>query len=234
MAKPYNNKGMVDKKEADRLIDEFQSKLKDYVSDVERELNLYMEKQVFDKCEKMLNDYKQTVNSILSDIQIGDYDFGKLSSFKKVQISGLDDIKRANSQDRMKEETYYVKNPEREGFWGWFKFWEPREIARTRTVKDGVDVDVGGVVTSLTNVFQREINKNIKSLLLQAENQIRLYKATFTNNMDVLDKEIIRLFKELEKNISDKTRKQKTVDQDQMTKVWLEKTTHDIKSLLKF
>lgn len=229
LSRPYSSKGMVDKKEADRLIDEFQSKLKNYVGDVERELNLYMEKQVFDKCERMLNDYKQTVNSILSGIQINGYDFRKLSSFKKVEISGLEDIKKSNSKDRFREETYYVKNPDRH----WYTFWRPREVSRTRTVKDGVDVELLKIVSGITTIAKQQINQNISGLISQTKSQIEDYKRLFNGNINLLDAEIKRIFEDLESKISDSKKKQTAVDQDQDTKKWLEKTTDRIDTLLK-
>lgn len=229
LSKPFDNKGIVDKKEADRLIDEFQSKLMYYVGEVERELNLYMEKQVFDKCEKMLTEYKKTVNSILSGIQINGYDFRKLSSFKKVEISGLEDIKKSNSQDRFREETYYVKNPDRH----WFTFWRPREVSRTRTVKDGVDVDILPIILSIITSGKKQIDKNITGLISQTESQIEDYKRLFNGNINLLDVEIMKIFEDLESKISDSKKKQTAVNQDQDTKKWLEKTTDRIDTLLK-
>ena len=233
LSRPYSNMGMVDKKEADRLIDEFQSKLMDYVGDVERELNLNLEKQVFDKCERMLNDYRQTVSSILSGIQINGYDFRKLSSFKKVQISGLEDIKKKYSQDRMRKETYKGKNVEREGFLGFFKFWKPWKVNYTETVKDGTYVDMPKVLMDIMNVFATGMKTNIDNLYSQASNQITDYKKVFSDNIDILDKEIKVIFEDLENKIYDETIEKKRVAQDQETKIWIKKTTDIIDTLLK-
>lgn len=128
IVKDYDGKTKVDKIEADTMIASFQEKLEQYQKSCESRLNSEIDNRIFGKCEEMLADYTTMIQSILTNIEIEGFDFKKLNEFEKIKISNINDIKRKNEQTRYREITEEEDNPEREGFWGFFKFWKPKKV----------------------------------------------------------------------------------------------------------
>ena len=90
----------------------------------------------------------------------------------------------------MRDETRWKDNPEREGFVGFFKFWEPKEISYTVQVKDGVDVNIRNVVVDILSVFTESIKTNVRQMAGQANTQIEDYKKVFKERITSLEQEV--------------------------------------------
>lgn len=234
ISREYDNKVRVDKLEADRLVDEFQSKLECYQKECESRLNREIDEEIFQKCSVMLDDYREMVQSVLGDIEIEGYDFSKIPSFQKIQISNVNEIKKRNETDRMRDETRWKDNPEREGFVGFFKFWEPKEISYTVQVKDGVDVNIRNVVVDILSVFTESIKTNVRQMAGQANTQIEDYKKVFKERITSLEQEVGGVLLQLRKDTSELKAIQKRVEENRELAAWIEKKDQEIRSLLEF
>lgn len=234
MTRPYKNKEKVDKLEADRLISEFQSKLEEYQVKCESELNREIDRQIFHRCSDMLEEYKIMVMSVLNEIKIEGYDFQKVSSLGKIKISDVKDIIKQNEQDRYRDETRWKDNPKRAGFFGFFKFWEPREISYTVQVKDGVDVNVNKVIVDIMGGFTKSMKANIESLFAQADSQVAEYKEAFRDNIENLDAEIGRILDQLDEDTKKSEIIAKRVKENEEKAKWVAEKEQQISSLLNF
>ena len=234
MTREYNGKEKVDKADADQMISEFQEKLEQYQREWKRRLSREIDENIFRKCAEMLDDYSSMVRSILNNISIENYDFKKDNSFHEIRISNIEDIKRRNEQDRYRDETRWKNNPEREGFFGFFKFWEPKRISYTVSVKDGVDVNVKQIVVDIMNVFTGSMKDNIHNIYRQSEVQIEEYKDKFKENIDSLNERIREILDELEEKTKKSEVLKADVEKNRELANWVEKTENRINTLLAF
>lgn len=234
MLKDYDGKTKVDKVEADCMVSVFQEKLERYQKNCESRLNTEIDSKLFHKCKEMLEDYTMMIRSVLDDIDIEGFDFKRVSKFDKIKISNINDIKRKNEQTRYRDETRWKDNPERQGFFGWFKFWKPKEISYTVSVKDGIDVNVKNIIVDIMSVFSASIKENISNMFRQAEEQIEDYKVSFNENIDTLDNEITKILEQLDQDTKESKALEKRVKANKELAAWVAKKEIEIRQLLAF
>lgn len=207
ISRPYSGKDKIDKTEADRLIAQFISSAETYQRECEIEINRELDDSIFKNCTEMLDEYKEMIESVLDNIKVEGYKFKNMTSFKRIQIQNLEDLKKKNENPREIEVTRWRDNPERQGFFGWFKFWKPKHISYTEKVVEGIDVNVTEIVVGIMSQISKSMKENINALFEQAQSQIEEYKKAFTKNIDDLDGEIAKILEEL---------KRKTQQQDEI------------------
>lgn len=231
-SKEFDGKEKVDKIIADQLIAEFQRKLNGYQKTCESRLQRDIDEQFFLRCNELLEEYSRVVSSILEDIEIDGFDFEKVSSLGEIKITSIDEIVRSNQQDRYREETRWKDNPERAGFLGFFKFWKPRRISYTESVKDGVDINVRNVIVDILAEFSYAMKANIAQIFAQAEQQINAYKQAFNDNIDRLDAKIDEILHQLEQDILRSEEIKQKVKSDEETLKWISDIESRISTLL--
>ena len=111
----FNGQDEVDKVWADNVIRDFMNKLYGLQKDIESRLTRQIDRKIYQRGNYLLEQYREKVENILSNISITGYDFKKVYSLKQFEIKNLDDIKRRNTKIRYRDETRYKDNPEREG-----------------------------------------------------------------------------------------------------------------------
>ena len=233
MIKEYDGKTKVDKAEADRMISSFQEKLDKYQKECEWKFNSRFDEEIYSKGEEILSEYTDVVKSILDNIKIEGFEFDKISKFKKIKISNLNDIKKKNEQTRYRNETKWKDNPEREG-WGWFLFWKPKKIKYTEKVKDGVNVNVKNVIVDIMSVFSASIKDNISEMFRLSREQIEDYKNAFNENIDSLEKEISNIIDQLELDTAEKGILEERLKENQELYGFVREIEKDINELLLF
>ncbi len=232
LSKEFDGKTKVDKALADRLISGFQSKLNTYQKQCESRLQRDIDEQFFKKCNELLCEYSRTVSSIIKDLKIEGYDFKKVSSLSEIRISSVDQIIRSNQKDRVRTEVRYRDNPERAGFFGFFKFWKPKRIQYTETVKEGVDVNVKNVIVDILAEFSRAMKNNIKQIFDQADTQIKQYKEAFNTNIDRLDAKIKTLLTALKRDMQNSETLSARVAESEEKLSWISGIEKGIEGLL--
>ena len=234
LTKEYDKMTKVDKSEADSMIDRFQETLDAYQKNCQSRLNAEFDKNVYKKGEEMLAEYTKLVQSILSKIQIKNYEFYRTTSFASLKITDINQIKKRNQKDRMVEVTRWKDNPERAGFFGFFKFWEPRELAYKEKVKDGVDVNVKNVIVDIMSVFSKSLKDNIRSMFSQANQQVDIYKSVFNENIDQLELEIEKMLEQLDLDTRESEVLRKRVEENRETAEWVQSKEEQIRKILRF
>ena len=232
MTKPFDGKNKVDKGEAENMIADLQKSLEEYQAMAESRLNSEIDKKIFQYSKKLLDDYRSNVNEILSDLQINGFDFHKLSAFKQIRINNVNEIIGKHEEDRMRDETRWKKNPEREGFWGFFKFWKPKEVSYIVQVKDGVDVDVYNVAVDIMNAFKSSIKANIDNMFKQADKQVEEYKKAFIKSIDLLNDEINRIITQIDSDTANSEVIAQRVNENKELNEWLATTYNKIKNIM--
>lgn len=232
ISKEYDGLTKVDKTAADLLIADFQRKLMRYQQDCESRLQREIDVQIFQKCASLLDEYARVVTAIIEDLEIDGFDFRKVESVEQISVRNVDEIIRNNQQDRGHEDIRWKDNPEREGFWGFFKFWKPRRIPDPVFVKDGVDVNVKNVVVDVLTEFSKALKKNIVNLFAQADDQVRMYQQRFALNMDRLDERIADILQQLEEDTAHSDTLAQKVEADKEIFEWISQAEDRISTLL--
>lgn len=231
-SKEFDGKEKVDKAVADPLISNFQQKLNKYQKECESKLQRIIEDQIFHQCSTLLDEYKQIVSSILQDLEIDKFDFKKMKSLKQIRIENIEEIVRNNQQDRYRQETHMIDNPERAGLLGFFKFWKPRKIPHTDVEKVGVDINIKNVIVDILGEFSLTLKGNIDLIFANADEQIQLYKESFNNNIDKLNAKIEEILHQLEKDTAQSETITKKVEDSKEMMEWISKTEEKISTLL--
>lgn len=190
ITEPYNERTLVDKIEADQLIQQVIYQLQTLQKNLIKTLEVRLDQELFSNGQAMIEDYQKEVQDILNTSQISGYDFHQVAILNQFNIDNMDDLLRNYQQDRMRTETRWKINPEREGFLGLFKFWKPKWVSDEVTVKDGENVRLHDLLRSLASDFTGHAKSNIINVFKQAEAQITEYKKAFENNFTLLNEAI--------------------------------------------
>lgn len=232
--KKYDNKEKVDRREADIFLAKFQDDLVHFQRDCESRLNRNIEENIFQKGEEMLAEYTSVVRQILDNIEIEGYDFQKIKSFHEIKISDINELKKRNESVRYRKEKRMIKNPKKQGFFGFFKFFEPKEISVLVDVRDGVDVNVWNIILDIMAGFSGSMKENIHTVFEQAYDQIEEYKNAFKDNIDTLDNEIDRILAELDKSTDESGNLEQKLKENKELSKWVRDKETRIKTLLDF
>ena len=201
LSRPYNGRTKVDLYAARQLVNEFQNSLTSFQSECEGRLRRAIDEQIFNRCNELLSEYTRVVSSILDDIKIEGFDFKRVSSIGSIRVSGIDTLIRNNQTERFRTETRTKDNPARAGFWGFFKFWQPKTITYQVQVKDGDDVNVKNVIVDILSDFSRSMKKGVADMFSQADSQVKMYKDAFNGNIDRLSARISEIIGQLERDV---------------------------------
>ena len=231
-SKEFDGQNKVDKVVADRHIDKFQSQLNECQKTCESRLQRELDEKFFCHCEKMLEEYSDAVTSILEDVDIEGFDFEKVSSLKAIKITDIDKILKNNQQNRYRKETREKDNPERAGFWGFFKFWKPRKISYTESVKEGVDVNVKNVIVDMGAEFSCAMKENIAQICDQAKKQIKKYEQVFYDNIKTLNDKVNEILGQLNQDMKRVEEIKARVESDKETLNWISDIEGRISTLL--
>ena len=235
LVKPYNDMTDVDKAEAAQLIESFQNKLKEFQEKCEATLMWEFDKGLFEKGQLMSEDYKKVVNQILAEINIEEFDFKKINGLiKDIKINDIQEIVAKNQYKRYKKVIRRKANPERAGFFGWFKFWKPREIEYTEEVYDGISVEIKQVIGSVLSTFSGMLDDNIDRMFKQAEKQLDDYKENFGKNIDTLDQTIHDILKNIDESTKEESKLKRNVEENRELSNWIAQKEKEIRTLLKF
>ena len=186
------------------------------------------------KGNDLLEQYRGKVQDILSNINITGYDFERVYSLKQFEIKNLDDIKRRNTKKRYRDETRYKDNPEREGFFGFFKFWKPKRISYTVSVEDGENVNIKKVILDIVTEFAYATKKNIEDMFQQAEMQVEEYKNIFIDNLDGLGKELNNTIENLKEKKDQKANNDQEIKKNKELLNWIKTIENRMNRVLEF
>lgn len=231
---PLNGQDKIDKEKADEIIDKFIAELNEVQKDMYFELRSQIDQRIVKEGNNLLKQYREEVQSVLSNINITGYDFREVYSIKQFEVRNLDELKEENMSVRHREETRYMDNPEREGFFGFFKFWEPKEICYKVSVKDGININVKKVLIKIVTEFGIKTTENIDNMVKQEESQVDQYINIFTKNLDGLQKEIDKTIEKLGRLTEQKKNKDQQIEENRDLLQWIEEIQKRMNEILEF
>lgn len=198
-----------------------------------------VEKRMEGDFKALLVTYEASMREIEDDLSITGFDIGKTASLREIHDK-IDDMKLGNFEYSEQKyglshrESYTVtyKNPEREGFLGFFKFWEPWNITETRTrvVDDGVNI--GAMQFEITDTT-RKIFEDIKQMLEKAASaEYARQKEACQSLLKQYDAAIRKVIAQLKKQQQDVADKKVDLTQNKENLNWLNEQISELNAIL--
>jgi len=235
----YAGKTEVKEEESNRIFDEVNREQKKYTEKLEKELSKMIEQEIVKKGNKMLAEFRSFMDAFKKDIKIGNFDFDKMISFKSCDINSLDTLIEKNTQEKTHQETYFIDNPKRDGFFGKLKFWQPKEISREKKVSDGNFVNVKNVIQNAMMQWETELNEQIDDIFSKAKTQVEEFKAYFKQNMNQTEEIVNKTLKEISYKIDsslkmEKQEKEKTIEKNKSNLAFINSINNELNEILNF
>lgn len=152
---------------------EMVSKARDEVLEtVKTELKDALGKQLKQDFDPVYKIYEEALQS-LQETGVGGVKFGMTESMKNVEemlgqmsMTSLNDM--VNMDDYTYEKTHtesgYEDNPDRQGFFGFFKFWKPKRVWVEREVSDGEFIQVQELFGRVAQNTEEEFSEQLESM----------------------------------------------------------------------
>ena len=212
--------------------------LKNDASSIQSELEVTLEElisdQVIKTSNKLLLEYKEKINSLTDELK----DNNTLNINPLEYVSG--DISDINVDDLLESSTKTesvivgydkVKNPEREGFLGFFKFWKPWNIEVPR-YEDKKYIDAFSFVTKSLTPIEAEIIKVCGEAVEYSKSQANLVRNKFLDKFDELDKVLGNKLEELKVCTKNAEDAEKILKEAQDKYNWLVEIKNEVDNIL--
>ncbi len=180
----------VSPEKAKAILKDFEKDANEIQKKVIQDLQNELEQNIIQVGEKLLRDYTQQIQKIQKNLKIGSYDFGQLSGFHSFEVENFNDLVKQYTETKCEYGTKEIKNPERRGFWGFFKFWEPKKITVTDYEKILSKTDLVDIQTLIVEQIPKlsdNCENDIEVLLEQAQAMVAGFRSIFNKNLTNLD-----------------------------------------------
>jgi hypothetical protein len=225
----------LEKQAVDSIVISFEQ----FSKQLEAEIQVKLEKAIFDKVSKSANEciekYSERIKGLSDEISVGGitikpFDFLSGEFNPK---SSIDHIFESIGQTKKRGtgQTETVRNPERKGFWGFFKFWKPWNIEE-EIFEDVKYIKGEDFATRYFADFQVHLMGHKEIAEKYAKEAAQGVKKEFKSNFEKLDNLILKKMNELENCASDNSKMEQIIAETQSRLDWLEKIQSDVQKIL--
>lgn len=219
--------------EAESMIETFERFAENLQAKVKVQLEELLTKHIQKNAEDLLDRYQKKLADLTNEISVGQIEINAFElldgDMPDVNISSL--IETATKSERVKVGSHYEKNPERSGFFGFFKFWKPSRI-EVADYENREYVDAGDVADKFFAPFQKELFTNQASTTQYAKEQAANIKVAFNKKFEDLDKLLKDKLNSLEACANDEKNVDAILAEAQARLTWLENIDKKIKDIL--
>lgn len=221
------------KSEAESMIRTFEKFAGDLQASVQVQLEELITQHVQKNAQDLLNQYRKRLEELSDELSVGTV---QINAFELVDgelpdINVVSLISTATKKQRVKVGSHQEKNPERSGFFGFFKFWEPRYIS-VDDYEDQEYIDAGALADKFFAPFQKQLYTNQKSAVDYAKGQAAAIKAAFREKFEELDELLGSKLKQLETCAMDEKNVDEILGQTRKRLAWLENIQTRIQEIL--
>lgn len=222
------------KEEAIQQSNEFRKFAENLQADVSVKLENIIINNVKKNAEALLNEYVNKLASLSDDIEVQPI---KIDPFDMVEgnLLNLRDLDKiiynATKVEEEKIGEYEVKNSEREGFFGFFKFWKPKYI--TKDIYGDVEyVNTRQVHQKFFAPIQSSLYKNKDAAVKYAKDQTEKITKYFSDQFDKVDKILSQKLVELKNCATDEENINKSIIELEERLAWLDEIQKRVKNIL--
>ncbi len=221
------------KAEAEDMIRTFGKFAEDLQANVQVQLEELITQHVQKNAQDLLEQYRKRLAELSDELAVGTVQINAFElmdgELPDINVAAL--ISTATKKQRVKVGSHSVKNPDREGFLGFFKFWKPRYI-EVDDYENQEYIDAGTLADKFFAPFQKELFTNQKSAVNYAKEQASGIKASFRQKFEELDELLAGKLRELEACASDEMNVDAILKQTRDRLGWLENIETRIQEIL--
>lgn len=229
--------GCEGKKWNQALAKDMMSSFEKYAEDLQARVKVKLEELVSQHIEKNAQTLLEQYQKKLADLS------GELSndeiSINPLELVGGELPSRntaallsdATKSERVAVGSHYVDNPERSGFFGFFKFWKPKRISVT-DYEDHEYVDGGELAKKFFAPFQEALYNNQDGAVAHAKKAAADIKAAFRKRFAELDELLDGKLKVLKACADDAKNADAVLRQTQERLAWLESINKRLTEIL--
>lgn len=230
--------GTVNEEFTKAQADTFMTSFGDLAKVENAQLSIGLEKiineQLVDVAKEMLNQYKEKVEKLVEGMSGEDLPF-KPFELVEAELELNSNTERIfNNEkfiDKVKVGTKTYENPDRGGFFGWFKFWEPKQLVKD--IYEDVEKIKAQVITDeCITILEEHTRKLVKKTESDAKDKIKKLKFEFKRKFEELDQTLREKLKDLEMYTSDAESIQQLIQESKDKLVWLEKIEKRVSSII--
>ena len=213
---------------------EFDTKIRNLDNKMKIKLEETMELKVKEMSDNLIKAYKDKLKSLSEEIKVGsieinplDFISGDLDTMNENLI--FEDIAEEKSVNTGK--TRQVENPEKRGFFGWLKFWEPNYIEeeiyeKIKYVegKEFAEIYFGPVISYFLEISD-ETEKYI-------EEEIEKIRSNFRKEKDKLDSKLTEKLEELKVYANENDNLENIISENNNKLAWLENIQNRVNGIL--
>ena len=220
----------VDIEEATNLVTKFNDEIISFQYTYADNLQASIEKELIAKGEKMLAEYKSYLDSILVNIQVGNFDFFKVRAFEQKTFKSVNELISSNVH---KEEVY--EDVEHINFnRNWYEFWKPKTVTMRRAAGVRQTVNISQLVQNEITDVSNIIKANIENIFRNAQKQTEEFKTEFNNNIDSLNQVVEGLLNEINEKVSDTEKVKAEIEANKSKILWINDIKKQLDDIMKF
>lgn len=219
--------------EAESMIRTFEKFAGDLQASVQVQLEELITQHVQKNAQELLDQYRRRLEELSDELSVGTVQINAFEmvdgELPDINVGSL--ISTATKKQKVKVGSHQEKNPERSGFFGFFKFWEPRYI-NVDDYEDQEYIDAGALADKFFAPFQKQLYTNQKSAVDYAKSQAAAIKAAFREKFEELDELLGSKLKQLEACAMDEKNVDEILGQTRKRLAWLENIQTRIQEIL--
>jgi hypothetical protein len=230
LTKNYMGIDEVEKDEAERIVTKFNEEVSGFQYEYSENLKKTIERELIQKGEAMLSEYKSYVDNILVDIEIGDFNFFKVKDFNKNNFKSVYELVNKNVKKEEIYEDVEFTNYNR----SWWQVWKPKTIMVHKNAGVKTTVNVTKLVMDEMPEVSNIIKNNIETIFYDAQEEAENFKKTFGKSIDELNGVVANLLKEITEKVSDTEKLKKELVANEAKITWIKNIKEKIDSIMNF
>lgn len=229
-----SSESKLSRRDAESICQVFAKFAEGLQAEIQVKLENIITNHVEKNAQELLNQYKQRIADLSQDIEVGVVEVnpfelldGEIESAKNISKLVADLTKT----EYVKVREYEVENPERSGFFGFFKFWQPKYITKTEYA-DVEYIDGSELAQRFFANMEKQLFDNSDNAVKYAKEQTYNIKACFSKKFAELDNVLNKKLAELEVCATDEKNVEKMIKETKKRLMWLEDIQLRIQAIL--
>lgn len=217
--------------EAEAMSNDMFKLAEDFSASLHAKLEVIIEKKLNKTAYQLLNEYRQKVTRLMDGLQIEGLDFEPYELVQGELVLNEQMIQQLVYEETVKVGEEVYKNPEREGFLGFFKFTKPkylnRDLMETKEFVDG---------SEFGEFFLTEIEINIRKMIQNicedASHVVENMKQTYQEKFKEVDSILLKKLETLNKFTNEAANIGELLEQSQKKFEWLKEMEAKINNII--
>lgn len=216
-------------KEANDILKEMKQTLKESYAELNVKLEIVIERDLNKAAHDLLEQYHEKIKGIVEGMEVDSFVPYEL-------ISGELDMDYFSIEEKIKKEKVKVgtetySNPDREGFWGFFKFFTPKTISKD-VLEERAYINGQELIEDFLGEVESRTRQTISEMCNDAEASVVSIKSIYNKKFREVDRILVRKLKELKDFTGDAEKMKSLIEKSNRNLMWLKEIDKKIKGII--